>query len=75
MSPGVFVNGDVTIGDDVFLGAGAIVTRGVTIGDGAVVGAGSVVLHDVAPGTKVLGTPARPVGSVTYADVRVSKTT
>jgi hypothetical protein len=59
-SPGVLVNGDCTIGDDVFLGSGAIVTRGCTVGAGARVGAGAVVLVDVAPGTTVVGVPARP---------------
>ena len=59
-SPGVLVNGDCVIGDDVFLGSGAIVTRGCTVGDGARVGAGAVVLCDVAPGTTVVGAPARP---------------
>lgn len=59
LSPGVMVNGDVTIGDDVFVGTGAIVTRGCSVGDGAVIGAGAVVLHDVEPGVRVLGAPAR----------------
>lgn len=59
-SPGVFVNGDCTIGDGVFLGTGAIVTRGHTVGPAARVGAGAVVLDDVAEGTTVVGTPARP---------------
>lgn len=59
-SPGVLVNGDCVIGDDVFLGSGAIVTRGCTVGRGASVGAGAVVLSDVAPGTTVVGAPARP---------------
>ena len=62
ISPGVLVNGDCTIGDGVFLGTGAIVTRGCSVGAGARVGAGAVVLEDVAPGTTVVGTPARPVG-------------
>ena len=61
-SPGVLVNGDCTIGDDVFLGSGAIVTRGCSGGAGARVGAGAVVLDDVAPGTTVVGAPARPTG-------------
>ncbi len=59
MSPGVLVNGDCTIGSDVFLGSGAIVTRGCTVGAGARVGAGAVVLDDVAPGSTVVGAPAR----------------
>ncbi|HTV67756.1 MAG TPA: sugar O-acetyltransferase [Rhizobiaceae bacterium] len=50
----------VTIGDDVWIGAGAIVLSGVTIGNRAVVGAGSVVTHDVAASTTVVGNPARP---------------
>ncbi len=44
---------------NVLIGAGAIVLQGVQIGDGAVVGAGSTVTSDVAPGTTVVGTPAR----------------
>ncbi|CAN5559654.1 acetyltransferase [soil metagenome] len=59
-SPGVLVNGDCIIGDDVFLGNGAIITRGCVVGTGARVGAGAVVLDDVAPGTTVVGAPARP---------------
>jgi acetyltransferase-like isoleucine patch superfamily enzyme len=49
----------VRIGDDVWLGAGAIVLAGVTIGRGSVVGAGAVVTHDVAEHTIVAGNPAR----------------
>jgi carbonic anhydrase/acetyltransferase-like protein (isoleucine patch superfamily) len=51
----------VSIGDDVWLGAGAIVLPGVTIGAGSVVGAGAVVRGDVAPSTVVAGVPARVV--------------
>lgn len=51
----------VTIGDDVWIGTGAIVLPGVTIGDGAVVGAGSVVTSDVASGTVVAGNPAHVI--------------
>lgn len=36
----------IVIGDDVFIGAGAIVLAGVTIGKGSIIGAGSVVLED-----------------------------
>lgn len=51
----------VRIGDDVWIGAGAIIRMGITIGDRAVVGAGSVVTHDVEVGTTVAGNPARPL--------------
>jgi acetyltransferase-like isoleucine patch superfamily enzyme len=48
----------VNIGDGVWLGARAIILPGVTIGEGAVVNPGSVVNKDVAPQTRVGGSPA-----------------
>ena len=51
----------VTIGDDVWIGGGAIILSGVSISDGAIVGAGAVVTRDVAAGTVVAGNPARPI--------------
>ncbi len=51
----------VTIGENVWIGGGAIILPGVTIGDHAIVGAGSVVTKDVAPGETVAGNPARPI--------------
>jgi maltose O-acetyltransferase len=50
------------IGNNVWIGAGAIILKGVTIGDGAVVAAGAVVTKDVAGGTIVAGVPACHVG-------------
>jgi maltose O-acetyltransferase len=49
----------IRIGDDVWIGGGAIILPGITVGDGAIVGAGSVVTRDVAPGQTVVGNPAR----------------
>ncbi len=49
----------VSIGSDVWLGAGVVVLPGVNIGDGALVGANSVVTRDVAPMSIVAGAPAR----------------
>lgn len=51
----------VTIGDDCWIGGGAIVLPGVRIGDRCVVGAGSVVTHDVGDDTVVAGNPARVI--------------
>lgn len=52
---------DVTIGTDVWVGAGCVILPGVTIGDGAIVAAGSVVTKDVPPGSVVAGVPARAI--------------
>lgn len=46
------------VGNDVWIGEGAIIVAGVTIGDGAIVAAGAVVTKDVAPCTIVGGNPA-----------------
>ena len=62
LSPGVLLAGEVVVEDDAFLGIGAVVLPGCRIGRGAVVGGGAVVIRDVAPGTTVVGNPARPVG-------------
>jgi len=51
----------VVIGEDCWLGAGAVILKGVTVGDGSVVGAGAVVRDDVPPGSVVVGNPARVV--------------
>jgi len=52
----------VTIGDDVWVAAGAVVLPGVAIGRGAVVGAGAVVREDVPESAIVAGNPASVVG-------------
>lgn len=49
------------VGNDVWIGHGAIIMGGVRIGDGAVVAAGAVVTKDVPPMTIVGGNPARVI--------------
>jgi acetyltransferase-like isoleucine patch superfamily enzyme len=55
----------VVIGDDVWIGEGAMILKGVHIGDRAIVGAGAVVTRDVPPDTVVAGNPARVVKQLT----------
>jgi maltose O-acetyltransferase len=54
----------ITIGDNVWLGGGAIVCPGVTIGENTVVGAGAVVTKDLPANVVAVGNPARVVRSL-----------
>lgn len=51
----------VVIGDDVWVGGGAIICPGVTIGSRTVIGAGSVVTRDVPDDVFAAGNPCRVV--------------
>ncbi|NUR45985.1 MAG: acetyltransferase [Sphingomonas sp.] len=62
-APHVSCNGWVEIGDETYVGAGAVIRNGMpsrrlTIGAGAVIGMGAIVTGDVAPGAVVVGNPA-----------------
>ncbi|GIF63830.1 maltose O-acetyltransferase [Asanoa ishikariensis] len=54
----------ITIGDNVWLGSGAIVLAGVTIGANTVVGAGTVVTRDLPANVVAVGNPARVIRTI-----------
>jgi maltose O-acetyltransferase len=54
----------ITIGDNVWLGSGAIVLPGVTIGENTVVGAGAVVPRDLPANVVAVGNPARVIRTI-----------
>jgi maltose O-acetyltransferase len=51
----------IVVGDNVWLGGGAIVCPGVTIGENTVVGAGAVVTRDLPANVVAVGNPARVI--------------
>lgn len=61
-------NKPVTIGNNVWIGAGAIILPGITVGDNSIVGAGSVVTKNVDPDTIVVGNPAHSIRKITEKD-------
>jgi maltose O-acetyltransferase len=55
----------IEIGEDVWVGGGAIILPGVRIGSRAVIGAGSVVTRDVPDDTFAAGNPCRVIREIT----------
>lgn len=54
-------NGDILIGNDVWIGYESVIMQGVHIGDGAIIGTRAVVTKDVPPYTIVGGIPAKEI--------------
>ena len=54
----------VRIGDNVWMGGGAIVLPGVTIGDNTTIGAGAVVTQDIPANVVAAGNPARVIREI-----------
>lgn len=53
--------GNIIIGNDVWIGYEAVIMQGVHIGDGVVIGSRAVVTRDVPPYTVVGGVPAKEI--------------
>lgn len=65
---GLEFNLPVRIGENCWIGAGAIILPGVSVGDESVIGAGSVVTKDVPPGVVAFGNPCRVQRSIDEHD-------
>lgn len=63
----------IRIGDDVWIGGGAIVCPGVAIGDRAVIGAGSVVTRDIPADVFAAGNPCRVIRRIDSQDLPTPK--
>jgi acetyltransferase-like isoleucine patch superfamily enzyme len=59
-----YAGGDITIGNNVWIGAHVTILPGVSIGDAAVIGAGAVVTRSVPAGATWGGVPARSVSHI-----------
>lgn len=71
--PSPFRDEGVVVGDDVWIGHGALLLSGVTVGRGAIVAAGAVVRHDVAAYRIVAGNPAVEVGRRFDSDAAIAE--
>ena len=59
----------ITVGDNVWIGAGVQVLPGVNIGSNVVIGAGSVVTKDIPDNVVAVGNPCRVLRSITEAEI------
>lgn len=65
---GVEIAKPITVGNNVWIGAGAVILAGVTIEDNSVIGAGSVVTKDIPANVVAVGVPCRVLRPITEAD-------
>ena len=65
---GLQYNKDVYIGENAWIGAGAVIVPGVHIGKNAVIGAGSVVTRDIPDNVVAVGNPCRVLREISERD-------
>lgn len=58
----------ITVGDNVWIGAGVQVMPGVTIGSNVVIGGGSVVVKDIPSNCVAVGNPCKVIRAITEED-------
>ena len=67
---GMEVAKPITVGNNVWIGAGATILAGVSIGDNSVIGAGSVVSRSIPANVIAVGVPCRVQREITEEDRR-----
>lgn len=58
----------ITVGDNVWIGAGTHVMPGVTIGSNVVIGGGSIVVKDIPDNSVAVGNPCKVIRQITEED-------
>lgn len=61
IAPGAVLAGNVTIGENSFVGANAVIKQGIKIGENVIIGAGAVVVKNVPDNITLVGNPAIPL--------------
>ena len=65
---GVEIAKPITVGNNVWIGAGSIILAGVEIGDNTVIGAGSVVTKSIPRNVVAVGVPCKVLRKITEED-------
>lgn len=65
---GIEIAKPITIGNNVWIGAGSTVLAGVTIGDNSVIGAGSVVTKSIPANVVAVGVPCKVIREIKEED-------
>lgn len=65
--------GEISIGDNVFIGAKSTILYNVKIGNNVIIGAGSVVTKDIPDGVVAAGIPCKPIGRFDLYKMKMKK--
>jgi len=71
----LYIRGEIIIGDDAWVGAGAVILPNIRIGKCAIIGAGAVITKNIDDYCIMAGNPARKIGDVrTHKGWKISNT-